>query len=289
MSLFWRVAGSVALLGTLYAFQRPFREFPGVEYRLGDIPLPPDYQEKTEWAFARLMYPTAPRSFYTGSGYGGYGGYGRGFGRMGGMDWERGNTIWTQDFPRADRHFVLAVRRLTRLHVRSVEQVVNLDEGDAYDWPWLYAVQVGHWNLTDKQAAAMREYLLRGGFFMCDDFWGPDEWQVFMKSMKRVFPEREVVDLPSDAQIFHTVYDLDDRYQVASQGSVNRGVSFKCAPCPDKWRGVFDDKGRLMVAITYQSDVGDSWEWADAATYPAEYAALGIRIGVNYIIYSMTH
>jgi hypothetical protein len=284
MSLFWRVAGCAALLGTLYAFQRPFREFPGVEYRLGDIPLPPDYQEKTEWTFARLMYPTAPPSWFTR-----YGGYGRGFGRMGGMDWEHGNTIWTQDFPRADRHFVQAVRRLTRLHVRSVEQPVNLDEGDVYDWPWLYAVQVGHWNLSDKQAAAMREYLLRGGFFMCDDFWGEEEWQVFMRSMKRVFPERDVVDLPNDTAIFHTVYDLDDRYQVASQGSVNRGVTFKCSPCPDKWRGIFDDRGRLMVAITYQSDVGDSWEWADAATYPAEYAALGIRIGVNYIVYSMTH
>ena len=70
---------------------------------------------------------------------------------------------------------------------------------------------------------------------------------------------------------------------------MNRGVSFKCSPCPDKWRGIYDDRGRLMVAITYQSDVGDSWEWADAPTYPAEYAALGIRIGVNYIIYAMTH
>lgn len=274
----------MAVLGTLGAFQRPFREFPGVEYRLGDIPLPTDYRDRTEWTFARLMYPPAPGRF------GGYGGYGRGYGRFYGRgDWREGNSIWTQDYPRADRHFVLAVRRLTRLQVRSVEQPINLDEGDVYDWPWLYAVQVGHWNLTDQQAAAMREYLLRGGFFMCDDFWGEGEWQVFLASMKRVFPDRNIVDLPNDAAIFHTVYDLDDRYQVASMGSVNRGVSFKCSPCPDKWRGIFDDKGRLMVAITYQSDVGDSWEWADTPEYPAEYAALGIRIGVNYIIYSMTH
>ena len=274
-----RVAICAVLLGTLYALQRPFREFPGVEYRIGDIPLPPDYQERTEWTFARLMYPPAPGGRF---GRGGYG-------RMGGMDWTHGNAIWTQDFPRADRHFVQAVRRLTRLHVRSVEQPVNLDESDVYDWPWLYAVQVGHWNLSDNQAAAMREYLLRGGFFMCDDFWGENEWQTFMASMRRVFPDRQPVDLPNDSGIFHTVYDLDDRYQVASQGSVNRGVTFKCSPCPDKWRGITDDKGRVVVAIVYQSDVGDSWEWADGATYPAEYAALGIRIGVNYIIYSMTH
>ena len=278
-----RVAVCFVIAGSLLAFQRPFREFPGVEYRVGDIPLPPDYQEKTEWAFARLMYPPAPGGRYgRGYGYGRFGGYGRG-------DWTQGYSIWTQDFPRADRHFLLAVRRLTRLHVRSVEQVVNLDECDAYDWPWLYAVQAGSWNLTDRQAASLREYLLRGGFFMCDDFWGERDWEIFMAGMKRVFPDRAVVDLPNDAAIFHTVYDLDDRYQVASMGSVNRGVSFKCSPCPDKWRGIYDDKGRVMVAITYQSDVGDSWEWADEPNYPGEYAALGIRIGVNYIIYAMTH
>ena len=283
MSFLWRLAGGVALIGSLLAFQRPFRQFPGVEYTIGEIPLPPDYQEKTEWTFARLMYPPAPGGRY------GFRGFGYGYGRNRPDDWTQGNAMWTQDFPRADRHFAEAVRRLTRLHVRSVEQPVNLDEGDAYDWPWLYAVQVGHWNLTERQAAAMREYLLRGGFFMCDDFWGENEWQIFLASMKRVFPDRAVVDLPNDSAIFHTVYDLDDRYQVASMGSVNRGVSFKCSPCPDKWRGIYDDKGRVMVAITYQSDVGDSWEWADSPEYPAEYAQLGVRIGVNYIIYSMSH
>ncbi|HEY2012934.1 MAG TPA: DUF4159 domain-containing protein [Bryobacteraceae bacterium] len=274
------VAMSVAFAGTLVAFQLPFREFPGVEYRVGDIPLPPDYQEKTEWAFARLMYPPAPGGRY-GRGYG--------FGFRRGGRWDEGDAIWTQDYPRADRHFVQAVRRLTRLHVRSVEQPVNLDEGAVYDWPWLYAVQTGHWQLTDSQAKSMREYLLRGGFFMADDFWGEGEWEVFMQSMRKVFPDREPVELDNKDPIFHTVYDLDDRYQVASEGSVQRGRSWKCDGCTDHWRGIFDDKGRLMVAITFQSDIGDSWEWADAPYYPAHYAALGIRIGVNYIIYSMTH
>ena len=274
------VGTGVVLIGTLSAFQSPFREFPGVEYRLGDIPLPPDWREKTEWAFARLMYPPAP---------GGRFGRGYGFGFRGGGVWTEGNTIWTQDYPRADRHFVLALRRLTRIHVRSVEQPVNLDEGAAYDWPWLYAVQTGHWQLTDSQAKSMREYLLRGGFFMADDFWGADEWEVFMTSMRKVFPDRQVVELENIDPIFHTVYNLDDRYQVASQGSVQRGRSWKCEGCPDRWRGIFDDHGRLMVAITFQSDVGDSWEWADAPSYPARYAALGIRIGVNYVTYAMTH
>jgi uncharacterized protein DUF4159 len=265
------------LAGLLCASQMPFREYNGVEYRVGDIQLPPDYQEKTEWAFARLMYPAIPG-----------GRYGRGF-RFGSGQWSQGYSIWTQDYPRADRHFSQAIRRLTRIHVRSVEQPVNLDDGDEYDWPWLYAVQTGHWKLTDAQAKSMREYLLRGGFFMADDFWGEEEWSIFMDSMRRVFPEREVVDLPNGDQIFHAVYDLDDRYQVASEGSVQRGRSFKCEPCPDRWRGIYDDRGRVMVAITFQSDVGDSWEWADAPYYPERYAALGIRIGVNYVVYAMTH
>jgi len=279
-TLVWWGIG-LTLLGTLYAFQAPFREYPGVEYRIGDIPLPPDYQEKTEWTFARLMYPQGP-----GGRYGRYGGFGYRGGR--GL-WTEGNSIWTQDYPRADRHFVAALRRLTRIQVRSVEQPINLDDGSVYDWPWLYAVQPGHWQLTDRQAKTLREYLLRGGFFMADDFWGPEEWDVFMASMKKVFPDREAVDLEDKDAIFHTVYDLDERYQIASEGSVRAGRSWKCEGCPARWRGIFDDRGRLLVAMTFQSDVGDSWEWADAPYYPEHYAALGIRIGVNYVVYAMTH
>jgi Domain of unknown function (DUF4159) len=271
--LVW-LGAALAVLGTLYGFQRPFREYPGVEYRLGTISLPPDWQEHTEWTFARLMYPQAPGGRYRA--------YSRGL-------WTEGNTIWTQDYPRADRHFVQAVRRLTRLSVRSVEQAVNLDDAEVYDWPWLYAVQTGHWQLTDSQVKNMREYLLRGGFFMADDFWNVDEWDTFMATMRKVLPDREVVELDNKESIFHSVYDLDDRYQVASMGSVNAGRSWKCENCPAHWRGIFDDKGRVMVAITFQSDVGDSWEWADSPQYPQEYAALGIRIGVNYIVYAMTH
>ncbi len=104
------------------------------------------------------------------------------------LDWHTGISLWSQDFPRADRHFSLAVRRLSRIHVRSAEQLVNLDEGDAYDWPWLYAVQVGEWGLTDAQGQALREYLQRGGFFMADDFHGTDEWREFESRIKRAFP-----------------------------------------------------------------------------------------------------
>src|SRR5438067_4947758 len=139
-------------IGAAYAFQRPFREYPGQEY--SDFAIPPGANDKTEFVMGRLMFPASP--------------YGM-FGRLDlYRDWRKGGTGWTNDYPRADRHFVQAVSRLTRLHVRSTEQPVNLDDDDdVFDWPWLFAVQASPMDLTDSQAKKLREYLLRGGFMMC--------------------------------------------------------------------------------------------------------------------------
>jgi hypothetical protein len=279
----WLLLGGVVFLGALSA-QRPFREYPGVEYN--NFPLPGDWQEKTEWAFARLMYPPM-------AGVHGRGGFGGGFGRFGGRfaawDWRQGRSSWTTDYPRSDRHFSEALRRLSRVHARSAEQPVNLDEGDQYDWPWLYAVEVGHWNLTDAQTKAMREYLLRGGFFMCDDFHGTEEWEVFTRSMQRVFPDRAIVEIDSQDPIFHTIYDLDDRFQVPGEQYVRSHRTYEYDGYVPHWRGIYDDRGRLMVAICFDMDLGDSWEHADNPQYPQRFSGMGIRIGVNYVVYAMTH
>ena len=270
----WRATAGVAVFLTALVAQRPFREFPGNEYET--FPLPPDYQEKSEWAFARLMYP--PASYGRGYGYGRFRG-----------PWQYGRSSWTTDYPRSDRHFSAALRRLTRVHVRSVEQPVNLDEGDQYDWPFLYAVEVGHWELTDAQAKGLREFLLRGGFFMCDDFHGTFEWQVFEASMKKVFPDRDIVDLQDRDPIFHSIYDLDDRYQVPGAQYLRSGRTYEQDGYRATWRGIYDDKGRLLVAICHNMDLGDSWEHADNPYYDEKFSALGIRIGINYVVYSMTH
>ena len=267
-----RLGCGLTVLGALYAFQRPFRQFNGVEYAIGDIPMPPDWQDKAEWAFARLMFPPGPLNGYRGRD----------------LDWHVGVSLWTQDFPRADRHFSQAMRRLTRIQVRSVEQPVNLEEGDAYDWPWLYAVQVGEWGLTERQGKALREYLLRGGFFMADDFHGAEEWGEFESRIKRAFPERPIVDIPDDDPIFHTVYDLNDRYQVPGQAHLRLGYKYADGKGAH-WRGIYDDKGRVMVAISFNSDIGDAWEFADDPWYPAKFSDLAIRLGVNYVVYAMTH
>ena len=266
-----RAACGLLCLGALFAFQRPFRQFPGVEYYTFE--LTPDWQEKTEFAFARLMFPPGRLNGYRGRD----------------AEWHQGISLWTQDYPRADRHFSQAVRRLTRVHTRSVEQPVNLDEGDAYDWPWLYAVQVGEWGLTDAQGKLLREYCLRGGFFMADDFHGQDEWYEFESRMKKAFPEFPIRDIEDSDAIFHTVYDLNDRYQIPGQAHLYNGYKGGADGRGAHWRGIFDTQGRILVAISYNSDVGDAWEYADDPRYPAKFADLAIRLGVNYIVYSMTH
>ncbi len=271
--------GTVALLAVAWAEKRPFRMYPSME-AYDEVELPDDWRNPAEFIFARLMYPQHP-----------YARFGRPRSYGGGSDWREGGTSWTQDYPRADRHFAQALRRLTRLDVRSVEQPVNLDDGDdAFNYPWLAAGEMGDWKLTDAQAAALREYLLRGGFIYLDDFWGAEEWNRFNDSMKRVFPDRPIVEIDNNDAIFHLLYDLDDRYQVPGQWALSgRSARAQGDGATPHWRGIFDDRGRIMVAITYNSDIGDSWEWADDPNYPEKYSALGIRIGVNYVVYSMTH
>jgi hypothetical protein len=266
--------GFLLIMGTALAFQLPFREYPGQEYN--NFPVPPDAGEKTEFVMGRLMYPGSP--------YGMFGGLDRY------RDWRQGGTGWTNDYPRADRHFVEAVRRLTRIHVRSVEQPINLDDGDdVYNWPWIYAVQASPWDLTASQAKKLREYLLRGGFLMCADTWGEDQWQIFSESMKRVFPDRPLVEIPNQDSVFHVLYDLSDRYGIPGEWSLHSGIPYLNGGRVGHWRGIYDDKNRLMVVVDFNSDTSDSWEWADEPRYPEKYSAQGIRIGVNYIVYSMTH
>jgi hypothetical protein len=168
--------------------------------------------------------------------------------------------------------------------------VVDLDSAGVYDWPWIYAVQVGEWGVTQSEASVLREYLLRGGFFMADDFHGNVERKVFEDAMSLVFPDRPIVEIPDDDPIFHSVYDLNDRIQVPGHDHLRQG----CKNCGDggrgaHWRGIYDDKGRVMIAASYNSDLGDGWEWADDPYYPEKASSLAIRVGINYIVYSMTH
>jgi hypothetical protein len=144
----------------------------------------------------------------------------------------------------------------------------------------------------------LREFLLRGGFLMVDDFHGDEpyhnvysEWQVFLASMKKVFPDRPIQDLEDSDPIFHTVYDLDERFQVAGWQWRYSGRTYEAGETgkTPHWRAIFDDKGRVMVAICHNMDLGDAWEWSDDPHYPEKWARLAYEIAVNYFIYDLTH
>ena len=249
-----------SLLSAALALQGRFNRFSQED----NLPLPPDAAEKTEFAFARLRYPS-----------------------LGGRYYRRSN--WSTDYPKADRQFVQGVRRLTRLHTRSVEEVVGFEGDKIFDYPWIYAVEVGHWQLDEEDAGKLRDYLLRGGFLMTDDFHGSMEWEVFLASMRRVFPDRAIVDIPDDDPIFHTIYDIEERYQVPVVGYIYTGRTYEQDGYKPEWKGIYDDDGRLMVAICHNMDLGDAWEWADEPRYPEKFASLAYRLGINYIIYAMSH
>jgi hypothetical protein len=168
--------------------------------------------------------------------------------------------------------------------------VVDIDSDEIYKWPWLYAVEVGYWELSDAQAKRLRDYLDRGGFLMVDDFHGMDEWFVFEASLRRICPDRPVVDLEDDSPIFHVLYEHGKRYQVPGRHYIRSGRTYERYDGVEaRWKAVLDDKGRVQVAICHNSDLGDAWEWADHPQYPEPFASMAYRIGLNYIMYAMTH
>jgi len=232
----------------------------------GLVILPPDH----EFHFARLAYPDN-----------GYSRRGGGFGR--------GSQPWLTDWPEAESFFTEGVQRLTRVHAASDGRVISLQDDELFDFPFLYAVEVGYWYLDESDAAILREYLLRGGFLIVDDFHGTSEWASFMNSLHRVFPDRPVVELADSHAVLHVLYDLDQRIQIPGIWALMSGVTWERDGYKPHWRGIYDDAGNLIVAINYNMDLGDAWEHSDWPEYPEPMTALAYRFGINYIIYAMTH
>jgi hypothetical protein len=218
---------------------------------------------RAEFHFARLIYTDLPN-----------------YGRF------RGGW-WRQDWPEAETHFSENLRRLTRINTGE-PVAVRLTDDAVFDVPFLYATQVGYWDLSDIEIARLREYLLRGGLLMGDDFWGENERAVLEATMAQVFPDRAMVDIPANDPILHVVFSVNEFTQVPGLRHLGRRGVAQGLPAP-RWRGIYDDNGRLMVAMSYNQDVGDSWEEADNPYYPEPMTALGYRLGINYITYSMTH
>jgi hypothetical protein len=221
----------------------------------------------SEFYWSRLQYNT----LYGGGGFRSYGGG------------------WAQDYPKADNDCLIALRRLTRINSPSPLNVADLDSDHLFDYPWIYAVDVHTWTFTDQEAKRLHDYLLKGGFLMVDDFHGTDDWQHFMAGMRQVLPDRPVEDLKDEDEIYHVLYDINEKFQIPSEVYVNTGRTYEKDGYVPKWRAIRSDHGRIMVAICANMHLGDAWEWADSPEYPEKFSGLAFRIVLNYITYSMTH
>lgn len=226
-----------------------------------------------EFKMARVMYPT---NRYAGS---------HGISQ----------PMWAVDYPLAEEHFLEALNRLTKVEASDDSWHLELTDPRIFEHPFLFLQQpaAGGWNPTEKDAAQLREYFKRGGFMLVDDFHGENEWAYFKSVIDYVLPDREIIEIPDSDPLMHVFYDLKDRKQLPGDRHLRRGPNGETVvdmrgELPH-WRGIYDDRGHLMVAINFNMDMGDSWEHADTPEYPAELTVQGYQLGINYVLYSMSH
>lgn len=201
-----------------------------------------------------------------------------------------GRSTWAVDYPKADFQFLWGLRKLAdHAFPRADQKALSLASPDLFEHPFLYAVEVGYMNLSQGEADRLREYLLRGGFLVVDDFHGSYEWQNFYRQIKKVFPELEPFDLPLEHPIFHCYFEIDELLQIPGLYSLYSGRTWEKDGYQPRYMGIEDDEGRLMVMINHNVDLGDAWEWAEQEAYPREFAHLAYQLGMNYIVYAMTH
>jgi hypothetical protein len=242
-----------------------------------DAPMP---AREAEFHFIRMEYADLPQ-FHRGFGYASRDAMGSGW--------------WMMDWPAADNHFTTGVERLTRIDTGDPRHV-SLTDPKLFDYPWIYATQTGWWDLSDKETSCLREYLTRGGYLVTDDFWGPADWERFRATMERVLPNHPILDIAETDPVMHVLYDIGEKDRTIIPGSrhlvrgPNGTVQIRLPEgAVPAWRAILDDRNRMVVAINFNTDVGDAWEFADVPYYPAEMTMLAYRYGVNYIVYSMTH
>jgi hypothetical protein len=195
---------------------------------------------------------------------------------------------WGTDANRSERHFLVALRRLTRVNAKSIEQVVDIDSDEIYQYPFLYAVAAGHWALDDAQARRLGSFLARGGSLVVDDLHNETEWAGFMDGLRQAMPGRQWEEIPDDDPIMRAVYKVDRSVQVSGYNIV-WGSPYERGGYVPGWRAIRDDMGRIVVSAWFNQDLGDAWEWADDPRYPEKLSSLAFRFGVNWVVYDMTH
>ncbi|MBD3674916.1 MAG: DUF4159 domain-containing protein [Planctomycetaceae bacterium] len=200
---------------------------------------------------------------------------------------------WQTDFPESDLNLPHRLRELTSMEVNPESVIVELTDENLSDYPFLYIVEPGRMWLTDEEVAGLRRYLLNGGFLMVDDFWGPYEWEGFYRNIKRVFPEPqyEPQELPLEHDIFHIVYDLKEKPMIVGIGAWYGGRRGEHGAVEPHYKGIFDEKGRMMAVICHNTDLGDGWEeeGVDPGYFKEHSERFAYPLGINIITYAMTH
>jgi hypothetical protein len=197
---------------------------------------------------------------------------------------------WLIDGPAAEQNLSRRLKTATSIDVQD-PIVLTLDDPRLFANPWIYFVEPGNLKLDQNEAKTLREFLLRGGTALFDDFHGPYEWDHFVTEMEKVFPDREIVDIPKDHPVFSCFYKLDGYPQIAGLGSFLAGRSWEKGGFVAHLRTIFDDAGRPMLFINWNTDMGDGWEWSNAEDYPGyiKYTSMAYRMGINEVVYALTH
>jgi hypothetical protein len=183
--------------------------------------------------------------------------------------------MWSHDYPVAEQNLHTAVKALTCLPMNAESEVLRLDSAELFEFPFLYICEVGHWTISEDEAAVLREYLLRGGFLLVDDFRGTLEWSNFEEQMRLVLPESPFQRLTIDHPIFHCFFDFEHLLDYAPYGGLE-----------PRYYAILDKAARIMVLVNYNNDIGDGWEWPES---DPNFSTEAFRLAINYIIYATTH
>ena len=195
------------------------------------------------------------------------------------------NPPWHHDYPFSDELFVGLIHELTGIRVSAKSyKIVRLDSDEIFKYPFMYLSEPGFLTLTDKEIANLGQYIRRGGFIFADDFRQAgyvsrtEELEVLRHYLKLAVPERDLVQLDITHPIFHSFYDIDNLNMKPPYGNFT----------PQFW-GMSDEKGRLQVIANYNNDIGDFWKYLDMGKAPLQESTRSIRMGIDYVMYALTH
>ena len=202
----------------------------------------------------------------------------------------RYKSLWDIDYPTADKNLLIQLSKQTNIKASPQVKVIEVDSSELFDYPFAYIAELGRLNLSKKEAANLREYLLRGGFIMTDDFHGTHQWRRFYKQYKKIFPKREPRDIPMTHPVYQCFYKIDKLMQIPAPAAYRAGRTHEKDGFNVRCMGVFDDKGRLMMMmINFNTDLGDAWQNAAESFYPRKFSDMAFKMGINAIVYTLTH